>query len=309
MTGVQTCALPIFILVIVFDPLAIMMVLAATESLKWEKDRKFEIADEEEGSVNEWFAKVRGRARFWDKQPKAEEPIEEPADDQHTHIPVETYYTPSVPPTSVVEQKELSEDPMIRVRNGMEDLTKRLAGTETELSMYNDERLVSKFDKESGFVSPNAPGLDVSNERPGDYLTDAEKEAKNRWKADNPTDTLKHQRQLLDQGLIDQLPWENLKLQPDSLTPHAGNMLGFGIAFPSEVAKGDTFLRTDRIPSALYKYNGTRWIEVDKKFSDQYAYDDAYINHLITKIDSGEYDADFLSDAERDQIEKRLTRG
>ena len=129
------------------------------------------------------------------------------------------------------------------------------------------------------------------------------------WKEANPSDTIKHQRDLLEHGKIDHLPWENLKLQPDSLTPHAGNMLGFGIAFPSEVAKGDTFLRTDRIPSALYKYNGTRWIEVDKNLSDQYAYDDAYIEHLIAKIDSGEYDADFLSDAERDQIEKRLTRG
>jgi hypothetical protein len=62
----------------------------------------------------------------------------------------------------------------------------------------------------------------------------------------------------------------------------------------------------DRLPSALYKYNGNRWIEIDKKFSDQYAYDTAYIDHLIAKIDSGEYDPELLSDAERDQIEHRL---
>jgi hypothetical protein len=279
----------IIILVIVFDPLAIMMVLAATESLKWEKTRKFEIDDEEDGNVNEWFARVRERARFWDKKSKAEEKIEEPIEDQHTHIPVETYYAPIVPPTSVVEQKELAEDPMIRVRNGMEDLNKRL-----------DESVV----EEPVFVSPNAPGLDASDERPGDYLTDREdKEAMRLWKEANPSDTIKHQRDLLEHGKIEQLPW--VGLVPDNVQS-VGNMLGFGIAFPAQATKGDTFLRVDRIPSALYKFNGSRWIEVDKKLSDQYAYNEAYIDHLITKIDSGEYDPDLLSDAERDQIEQHL---
>jgi hypothetical protein len=83
-------------------------------------------------------------------------------------------------------------------------------------------------------------------------------------------------------------------------------MLGFGTAFPTSVIKGDTFLRVDRIPSALYKFNGSRWIEVDKALSDQYAYDTAYIDHLISKIESGEYDPELLSLAEQDQIEHRL---
>lgn len=285
----------IIILVIVFDPLAIMMVLAATESLKWEKTRKFEIADEEDGGVNEWFDKVRKRARFWDKQPKAEDKIEEPLEDQHTHIPVETYYAPSIPPASIIEQKELVKDPMIRVRGGMEDLSKRLEQPVVE---------------EPVFVSPNAPGLDASDERPGDYLVDHDKESMRLWKESNPTDTIKHQRDLFEQGKIDKLPWEkDLIAQADNLNPHAGAMLGFGSGFPVDAKKGDTFLRVDRMPSALYKFNGSRWIEVDKKLSDQYAYDEAYIDHLIKKIDSGEYDPDLLSDAERDQIEQQLKRG
>jgi hypothetical protein len=108
----------------------------------------------------------------------------------------------------------------------------------------------------------------------------------------------------LDAGKIDHLPWEDLELHPDN--HRQGTMLGFGSQFPTDAVKGDTFLRVDRLPSALYKYNGNRWIEIDKKFSDQYAYDTAYIDHLIAKIDSGEYDPELLSDAERDQIEHRL---
>lgn len=50
-----------------------------------------------------------------------------------------------------------------------------------------------------------------------------EKERSNRnkmamqaWKADNPNDSLKHQRLLFEQGLIDRLPWEEyLKAEAD----------------------------------------------------------------------------------------------
>jgi hypothetical protein len=47
-------------------------------------------------------------------------------------------------------------------------------------------------------------------------------------------------------------------------------------------------------------------MEVDKALSDTHAWDDAYIDYLIAKIGSGEYDPDLLSDAERDSIEARL---
>jgi hypothetical protein len=278
----------IIILVLVFDPLAIMMVLAATESIRWERQgkRNPDSDTDDQGVVN-WFNHARDRARFWDKQkPKKDEPLV----DQHTHIPVETYYAPSVPPMSVIEQKELAQDPMLRVFGSMEDLSQRLKTPEPT------EQL----------VSPNAPGLDVSNDRPGDYLTDHEKEKIRAWKSQNPTDTIKHQQALLEAGKIDHLPWDDLELHPDN--QRQGTMLGFGSQFPTIAVKGDTFLRVDRLPSALYKYNGNRWIEIDKKFSDQYAYDDAYIDHLIAKIDSGEYDPELLSDAERDQIEQRLKR-
>ena len=66
------------------------------------------------------------------------------------------------------------------------------------------------------------------------------------------------------------------------------------------------FLRVDRLPSVLYKFNGISWIEVDKALTDNHAYNDAYIDHLIAKIESGEYDPDLLSDAEKDSIERKL---
>ena len=81
---------------------------------------------------------------------------------------------------------------------------------------------------------------------------------------------------------------------------------GFGIAFPAMPIKGDTYMRVDRMPNVLYKFNGFHWIIVDKTLTDNYTYDDAYIEHLIAKLTSGEYDPDLLSDAEADAIARRV---
>jgi hypothetical protein len=80
----------------------------------------------------------------------------------------------------------------------------------------------------------------------------------------------------------------------------------FGDTFPGNPVKGDMYLRTDMLPSKLFKWNEKKWIEVDKTKTDSFAYDLAYIQHLIEKIDTGEYDVDLLTDTERDQIKEYL---
>jgi hypothetical protein len=84
---------------------------------------------------------------------------------------------------------------------------------------------------------------------------------------------------------------------------------GFGTAFPQTPAKGDMFLRVDMLPSKLYKWNEKKWIEVDKERTDQFAYDQEYIKHLVEKIDRGEYDVDLLTAAEEEQIQRYLKNG
>ena len=89
----------------------------------------------------------------------------------------------------------------------------------------------------------------------------------------------------------------------DNITPlKSAPKSSFGTEFPEDASKGDLFLRTDYLPTRLFKFNGDSWIALEKTNTDSYTYDDAYINYLISKIDSGEYDSDDLSDAEREQI-------
>jgi hypothetical protein len=82
----------------------------------------------------------------------------------------------------------------------------------------------------------------------------------------------------------------------------------FGTSFPAFSTKGDTFVRVDTLPNKVYKFDGSRWIVVNKEQSTSYLYDQEYIKYLVNKIDSGEYDIELLSDIEKQQIEEYLTK-
>jgi hypothetical protein len=59
-------------------------------------------------------------------------------------------------------------------------------------------------------------GTDSDEEELEKEKSNRNKIAMQAWKADNPNDSLKHQRLLFEQGLIDQLPWEEyLKAEAD----------------------------------------------------------------------------------------------
>jgi hypothetical protein len=142
-----------------------------------------------------------------------------------------------------------------------------------------------------------------SEEEFDDGEDDALRAAIRQWKAANPEDTLKNQRFKLIRGEIAELPWMGLLADNESRKEINS---GFGTEFPQLAERGDTFVRVDRLPSVVYKYNGKDWMEVDKNLTDSYTYDTAYIDHLIERIASGEYDAELLSETEREQVSQRL---
>ena len=76
----------------------------------------------------------------------------------------------------------------------------------------------------------------------------------------------------------------------------------FGENFPKNPSLGDMFTRVDVIPHRIFKFNGSKWIEVSRENTDSHLSDDGYIQHLIEKIANGEYDPDHLTPAEQDAI-------
>jgi hypothetical protein len=282
--------LVIILIVAVFDPLALVLILAAQQSIRWakqEKDNKLVTALIMPEPTPASVIEPAPKKSIFESHPYLLKPF--------SHF---RGTSPIVAAPVVQEQPVPETYPVEQDYSYIEQDNKRL---QEEIAQQKQPKIL-------------ATGIDEV-ERPGDYIDspneedDAEKAALRAWKMSNPDETIKHQRQLYDAGKIDKLPWQDaahaLGLEADNEEPK-GNMRGFGVAWPDAPVKGDTYLRVDRLPSALFKYNGKNWIEIDKSLSDQYSYDTAYIDHLIDKIDSGEYDPDLLTDAEVEQIQQRF---
>jgi hypothetical protein len=281
----------IIILVVVFDPLAIMMVLAATESMKWERERRLQLRTE---------------------------PAYEADDGPLTPAQVEQLREitePELPTGEVVETSKLFDDPPKDPHSPgwMYDDLKSYPLNEAEV-----EEIVEEFDRSKHAyldrfdhfknlkpVVFNPEYLDelAQDTESDDHDDPRIRAAVKQWKSENPDRTIKEERAKLARGKIDQLPWMQLIADNDlGREPTSG----FGISFPAMPIKGDTYMRVDSMPNVLYKFNGAHWIIVDKNLTDNYTYDDAYIEHLIAKLTSGEYDPDMLSDAEADAIARRV---
>ena len=313
----------IILIVVVFDPLALTLLLAATKSIEWERGinimapvsrRPEEKSKEDDEEVKEFFDRARTTAQNIDSG--TYQAPEEPNPYQQVKPDAEHWYD-HVDEDQPVEKSK----PRFRVLSGLD-------------SMWNRSKSAPVVDAEAEHApietpAPVEPVPTVDNTADEGKLVEDESdehESEERkletllervWKDENPSKTLKRERQLFRAGIISELPWNNkefqdrilsaMNLSADNELPSAsGEVRGFGTAFPEQPAKGDMFLRVDRLPTALFKYNGVNWIEVDKNLSDNYAYDNAYIDHLIEKIDSGEYDPELLSDSERDHITERL---
>jgi hypothetical protein len=276
----------IIILVVVFDPLAIMMVLAATESLKWERERRSQPAYEpDDGPLStEQIAQLRETAE------------------------------PELPTGEIVETSSLFQDlpkdphPPGWMYNELQSNTLTEEEVEQVIAEFDHARHVEPVEFNQDYLKElNQPTIeyqileDVDEELDDD---DPLKAAIKQWKDENPDSTLKEERHKLARGKIDELPWMRLLADNDDLG--RAPLTGFGVVFPETAVKGDIFMRVDRMPNVLYKYNGQNWIIVDKTLTDNYTYDDAYIEHLIAQLTSGEYDPDMLSDAEADAIARRV---
>ena len=237
----------IILIVFVFDPLAIMMVLAATESFKW----------------------------------AASKPVAEPTSEPDANNLAETEVV--LPPAQTPAEPEPIEPEPIEP----EPIEPKLVDTPQTPSY-------------------NASYAPVTVEF-GNYLLTASKQ-----NASAPAETL----------LADQPPAETLhsvvkeivarqKEESAAIAKLSGVEdstpdMQFGVKYPSAPKKGDMFLRVDFLPTRLYRFTGTKWVEVNKENTNYYAYDEAYIDMLASKISQGEYNVDWLTPTERKQIDLLL---
>jgi hypothetical protein len=304
----------IILIVIVFDPLALTLLLAATKTLEWERGinimapagRRPDYEPDDGPLTDDQLDQLRAKA-------KADLPTGQVITKDSLFDPEATEFFDRA------QEKARAIDAGTYEPPEHEPVAKKniLDGLNT---MWSWGRKKSVKDTESEHAPLESSQIaETEYEIPDDdhLIDELEKNARRKWKEEHPEDTIKRQHRLYETGAIAELPWmqadyrtayqDQLGLEADNRPEGLmGEVRGFGTAFPPNPNKSDMFLRVDQLPSVLYKFNGKTWIEVDKSQSDTHAYNDAYIDHLIEKISTGEYDIDLLSDAERDSIEQRL---
>jgi hypothetical protein len=260
----------IILLVVVFDPLAIMLVLAAVESIKWNRKQR----------------------RMVENSAPAYEPDDGPLTDEQLaeiQAAVDSLNESKEPP-SILEQHPYLSQPFPHFEN----IKPMVAPTLEPAVLFDDEQLFEELPEDE------VDEIDDSDDEECPHVKAAMRE----WKRLHPGQTAKHQRELLEQGRIDQLPWmAYVEAVPDRTFD-----IYRGTEFPTKAKKGDSFVRLDSRPTRIYKHNGAKWIEVDKNRSDLYTYDIAYIDWLIEQIAAGNYDPELLTDSEQTQITERINQ-
>jgi len=294
--------LVIIMIVLVFDPLALTLILAANKQFEWARQGRG-------GFVHDEPAYPPDDGPLTDEQiEQIKQTADKPSWMIHTDPspPGWMYNTTTTTYPSTEEEVEELTSEFDRSRHAyldkpfvhFENLKPMVAKPEIPEYHFVEEHI------EPDYIAPPAPApapvpqqvIDFDPFDPED--TPEMKAAKGQWKELNPNDTLKNQRIMMAKGMIAELPWiKYLKPVPKS---------SFGPVFPATPERGDSFVKTDVIPNQLYKFNGDAWILVDKSTIDNYTYDTAYIDHLIDKIATGEYDPELLNPGEQEQVAQRL---
>jgi hypothetical protein len=320
----------IILIVIVFDPLAIVMLLAAQMTFGWVKEEKEAKYKPDDGPLTDDQVNQLKEIAQVPEEPIVEESIEpihcnkcgtelvdapgiglfcpnkecDVLDNLNGEEPVELVINwpkvenPTIAPvveepvTTTVQGNPLTggflKQHTLTIREHIEEPIVEETRNETDtpnFEGFKDATTGKWVQTGPAFEEPKEKSVDEKNNllnnllnTPGDYVVYEGKKM--------------HKR-----VLADMLP--ELAIKVDNPTEPT---VTFGDNFPKYPNLGDMFTRVDVMPHRIFKFNGKKWIEVNRENTDSHLSEDGYIQHLIEKIANGEYDPDHLTPAEQDAI-------
>jgi hypothetical protein len=181
----------IIIIVVVFDPLAVILLLASQYSFQWFRKQEEETPEIVKTEV------------------VTEEPEIEPKEET-----ISFYGTPSAfwpfPPAQTHTEKVPGETPLTALGGDITATEEKPAETVEDIPLEQWNKMIAEAEKAV------EQEREIKDSEILEAATTSEAAAMTAWKHDHPDSSLKFQRQLLAKGIIDQLPWENyLKPQAD----------------------------------------------------------------------------------------------
>ena len=283
----------IIIIVAVFDPLALVLILAAQQSLRWHQEDKQQeekqspAYEQDDGPLtDEQITQIRDLV---EKLPKEEEVITK---DQL--FPKEE---------TVPEQSILDKHPYLNKHfEHFQNLTPMVYKPQPEPVVVSEPEVVPEAKVETDLGQPNVPIYKLLG---NSYV---EVEGK-----------MVHSRVLLDlyPEVAADIARKKLNTETElNLAPRADNEViltnpssaTFGVEFPQNPTKGEMFLQISTLPSKLFKFNGNRWISIDKSITDLYTYNEEYLQYIIDSIGKGLIGPDDLTVGEQEQITQYLKK-
>jgi hypothetical protein len=168
----------IIVIVLVFDPLAVILLLASQYSFAWFR------------SQQETIVEVPETVKI-EPEPEVEEKQENLWPQTSELWPFPAFTAPAQAPN---------------IFDNLDDDTRIETADETELEK-------SKLDEWNSMIAEAEKAVEQEREYEDaeilESAPDTMKQAMAAWKHDNPDSSLKFQRQLLDKGIIDHLPWQD----------------------------------------------------------------------------------------------------
>jgi hypothetical protein len=304
----------IILIVAVFDPLALVLLLAAQQSFRWIREEgKDPIVNDQAASVDIKKSDEES-AKEAAKEAELEEPTKPEVDTLaylkqpfvhfkdlkpmvHKPDPVAMSVIYSGNPDDFKEPwSESDKAKLVKVMG--EHIFPKNKKTKTKAALSQEPVVIQALDGDEALAaSADIPEV----ERPGDYIIPPAEVSKFPVVAE----TAKRYKAPVTSAPEAVNVKKELSLVADNVVPNVARS-DFGTKFPDQAAKGDMFLRVDHLPNKLFKFNGKKWIEVDKSKTDSYTYDEQYILFLIDKLQLGEYELDQLSASEQELVEQKL---
>ena len=310
----------IILLVIVFDPLAIALVLAANQSKEWDEDT------EEIKKIDTFFNNGKKISQYLDENEKVVE--DESILQKHPYLTkkFENFknLNPIVaPPSYEADDGPLSDSQIEQIKKTVEPQPSFVQGD------YNvSHPTLKNWNIDANILPPKEEYKEVTEfEGIKDPIT-------NEWEQTGPEYTVQipinptkietegvtvipeyylsgdyavYQGKNMHVNVLKDLRPDLFKLTADLTTTPGTITTKFGTSFPKIANRGDIFVRVDALPNLVFKFNGSSWIAVNKNQSDTYLFNQEYIKYLIEKIDCGQYDIELLSEHEKLQIEEYLS--
>ena len=214
----------ILIIIFVFDPLAVLLLIASQYTFEWNRSKKDEDFD--------WNSYERKRAEmivanpgYPPKEEEVDEPLDEPTDSniqdddvEHNERDREADDEEDLSGRSIVEPTEeqvLDSDQTQEQPSAIQDTGGSVEEVQIEKEEDITEEELEEILEEEPHVLDTPPDnteTEAEKARREDYdakhATDEWKTAKEEWKAEHPNETLKEKKLLYIKGLIDELPWE-----------------------------------------------------------------------------------------------------